>query len=337
MNNNAFSSVMVVGGGAWGTALATLTARAGISTRIWALEDEVVASINETHENKLFLAGTKLPENLVATSNLGDVDDAECVVFVVPAQFSRSVLSQMRELSGGKSMPVALCCKGIERDTGKMMTQVIEEVWPEAIPAVLSGPSFAIDVANNLPTAVTLACEDEVVGQRWLNTVNAQHFRPYLSSDLIGAELGGAVKNVLAIACGIVEGKQMGESARAALIARGFAEFQRFGVALGAERQTMAGLSGLGDLILTCSSRQSRNMSLGYEIGLGRSYEEIMAERITVSEGAATAKPLLELAASRDVDMPICRAVAQIVDGSLDVNQAIEALLNRPLREENSQ
>ncbi len=330
----AFSSVMVVGGGAWGTALASLTARSGIKTILWAREESVVSSINSSHVNEPFLPGITLPGSLLATSDLGQASEKAALVFVVPAQFARTILAEMNQLIGMTSVPVALCSKGIERDTGKLMSQVINEVWPSAIPAVLSGPSFAADVANGLPTAVTLACENEVIGKQWLETIGCPHFRPYLSDDLVGAELGGAVKNVLAIACGIVEGKGLGESARAALMARGFAEFQRLGVALGAQPQTMAGLSGLGDLILTCSSRQSRNMSLGLEIGQGRLVSDVLRERKTVSEGAATAEPVMKLARANGVEMPICSAIADIVAESTDVDSAMQALLTRPLREE---
>ncbi len=333
-DNMAFSSVLVAGGGAWGTALASLTARLGVPTTIWAREEEVVSSINERHQNDVFLTGLDLPENLVATSDLAAAKPFEAIIFVVPAQFSRGILEELSAITEKAAIPLALCCKGIERDTGKLMTQVLEESWPEAIPAVLSGPSFAADVATGLPTAVTLASANEEIGRKWLATIGQPHFRPYLSDDLIGAELGGAVKNVLAIACGIVEGKQLGESARAALIARGFAEFQRLGVALGAKPQTMAGLSGLGDLILTCSSRQSRNMSLGYEIGQGGAATDILARRKTVSEGAATARPVVELARQYNVEMPICEAVAEIVDGAVEVDKVITTLLTRPLRDE---
>lgn len=332
-----YQTILVAGGGSWGTALASLTARAGMATTLWARNEEVVSAINRAHENSVYLPGISLPESLAATTELdAALEAADAIVFVIPAQHARENLAEMRRLTGGRALPVALCCKGIERGTGALMTDVIAEAWPEAIPAILSGPSFAADVARGLPTAVTLACADMAAGERWAETIKAPHFRPYLTGDLIGAELGGAVKNVLAIACGVVEGKGLGESARAALMARGFAEFQRLGVALGAEAQTMAGLSGLGDLILTCSSRQSRNMSLGYEIGQGRTAREIVAERQTVSEGAASAGPLMKLAAAAGVDMPICAAVAELVDGRIGVDQAILGLLARPLRAESS-
>lgn len=329
-----FSSVAVIGGGAWGTALASLAARNGVATLLWAREPEVVDSVNRDHENRRFLPGMALPDALRATMVLSEAGDADAFIFVVPAQFTRSVLTDLRTASSVSEKPLILCSKGIEIATGSLLTEVLAAVWPEAVPAVLSGPSFAADVARGLPTAVTLAAADRDQGARWTATVSAPTFRPYLSDDLVGAELGGAIKNVLAIACGICEGKGFGESARAALMARGFAEFQRLGMAMGARPETMGGLSGLGDLILTCSSRQSRNMSLGYEIGQGGNAAAILAARDTVSEGAASAEPLQALAARHGVDMPICKAVADIVADRVPADDAIMSLLQRPLRQE---
>ena len=332
-NAQPFSSVAVVGGGAWGTALAHLCASNGVATTLWAREDSVVASISSDHENRDFLPGVPLAPSLKAESDLGMAAEQEAIIFVVPAQYARTVFSQLATITGDNT-PIALCSKGIERTTGMMMTEALSEVWPGSLPAVLSGPSFARDVASGMPTAVTLACADEDLGARWVATIGAPHFRPYLSDDLIGAELGGAVKNVLAIAAGAVEGRGLGESARAALIARGFAEFQRLGVALGAKAQTMAGLSGLGDLILTASSPQSRNMSLGLELGKGRTLSEILAERNSVSEGVASAAAVTDLAAKAGVDMPICAAVAALVDGAKTIDDIIADLLARPFKSE---
>ncbi|MEO1241319.1 MAG: NAD(P)H-dependent glycerol-3-phosphate dehydrogenase [Pseudomonadota bacterium] len=329
----SFASILVVGGGAWGTALAHLCAGNGVETTLWAREDKVVSAINSGHENTVFLPGVPLAPGLKATNEISAAANAEAIVFVSPAQHARAVLGELKHVAASDA-PIALCCKGIEQKTGLMMTETLSEVWPEARPAVLSGPSFARDVAMGLPTAVTLACADEALGKRWAATVGAMHFRPYLSVDLIGAELGGAVKNVLAIAAGVVEGRGLGDSARAALIARGFAEFQRLGVALGADAQTMAGLSGLGDLILTASSPQSRNMSLGIELGKGRMLQEVLKERNTVSEGVATAGAVTALAAKADIEMPICAAVAALVDGEKSVDQIIADLLARPIKTE---
>ncbi|WP_375201615.1 NAD(P)H-dependent glycerol-3-phosphate dehydrogenase [Hyphococcus sp.] len=335
MNSGApFQSVGVIGGGAWGTALASLCAANGVATTLWAREDAVIRAINERHENTEFLSGVPLPGSLKAAQSLGMAASSEAILFVVPAQFARPVFADLREATQAKPVPVALCSKGIEQSTGMMMTEVLSAVWPEAEPAVLSGPSFARDVAMGLPTAVTLAAGDPELGARWMATIGGPHFRPYLSDDLTGAELGGAVKNVLAIAAGVVVGRGLGESARAALIARGFAEFQRLGVALGAKKETMAGLSGLGDLILTASSPQSRNMSLGIELGKGRTLDEILSERNTVSEGVATAGAIHALAEKAGVEAPVCEAVAALVSGAKSVDEIIAALMARPLRSE---
>ncbi|WP_428407437.1 NAD(P)H-dependent glycerol-3-phosphate dehydrogenase [Hyphococcus sp.] len=335
MNPGApFQSVGVIGGGAWGTALASLCATNGVATTLWAREDAVIRSINTAHENSEYLPGVPLPESLKAAQSLGMAADCQAILFVVPAQFARPVFADLREATDGRPVPVALCSKGIERSSGLMMTEVLAGVWPEAEPAVLSGPSFARDVAMGLPTAVTLAARDKDTGARWMATLGGPGFRPYLSDDLTGAELGGAVKNVLAIAAGVVEGKGFGESARAALIARGFAEFQRLGVALGAKKETMAGLSGLGDLILTATSPQSRNMSLGIDLGKGRTLDEILSERNTVCEGVATAGAIHALAEKAGVEAPICEAVAALVSGAKSVDEIIAALMARPLKSE---
>lgn len=329
-----YSSLSVIGGGAWGTALAALCAANGVDTLLWAREDAVIDAINNRHENSVFLPGVPLPASLKALNSLGMAAASEAILFVVPAQFARAALADLRAAARNPALPVALCSKGVEQATGLLMTEVLAEVWPEAQPAVLSGPSFARDVALGLPTAVTLACADEALGRRWMASVGAPHFRPYLSTDLVGAELGGAVKNVLAIAAGAVVGKGLGESARAALIARGFAEFQRLGVALGARPETMAGLSGLGDLILTASSMQSRNMSLGVELGKGRALADILGERSSVSEGVASAAAVLALAKKAGVETPVCAAVADLVSGAKSLDDIIAQLLSRPFRSE---
>ena len=329
----AFEDVAIVGAGAWGTALASLCANNGSSALLWAREPEVANAINARQENQHYLPGVTLPASLFATPSLEDAADRAAIVFVVPAQFSRPVMKALGKVCPPK-MPVILCSKGVERGDSRLMTEVLKEVWPSAQPAVLSGPSFARDVAQGLPTAVTLACQDQAMGARWAATLGARHFRPYLSDDLIGAELGGAVKNVIAIAAGAVVGKKLGESARAALIARGFAEFQRLGRAMGAKAETMAGLSGLGDLILTAGSPQSRNMSLGMALGEGRPLEEILSERSSVSEGAASADAVVALAKRAQIEMPICAAVAALIRGDVSIDAAIDALLSRPFKNE---
>ena len=290
-------------------------------------------AINNQHENTEFLPGVALAESITASSEVADLSGTEAYLFVVPAQHARNVLSVLKT-HAALDAPVALCSKGIEQSNSLLMTEVLSQVWPSARPAVLSGPSFARDVATGLPTAVTLACPDKSLGGQWAATIGARHFRPYLTDDLIGAELGGAIKNVLAIAAGAVTGKGFGESARAALIARGFAEFQRLGMAMGAKPETMAGLSGLGDLILTASSAQSRNMSLGIELGKGRLVDDVLQERNTVSEGAASAAAVMVLSKRAGVEMPICESVADLVAGEKTIDQLIEDLLARPFKTE---
>jgi glycerol-3-phosphate dehydrogenase (NAD(P)+) len=319
----------VIGGGAWGTALAQVAAREGEPVLLWAREAEVVESINAAHENRLFLSGVALSPDIRATSSLGDLAGCEGLLVVAPAQHVRSVLAE----TPVGTTPLVLCAKGIEAGTRLFVGQVAQQVHPQAPIAVISGPTFAHEVAAGKPTAVTLACEDEELRGRLAQRLAGPAFRTYGSSDVTGAEIGGAVKNVLAIACGVVEGAGLGLNARAALIARGFAEMTRFGVARGAQPETLAGLSGLGDLVLTCSSANSRNFSLGVGLGQGRSAAELLADRKTVAEGAATAPVLLEAAAEVGVDMPVAEAVCALLDGA-DVRRVVEALLSRPLREE---
>ncbi|MFL6772862.1 MAG: NAD(P)H-dependent glycerol-3-phosphate dehydrogenase [Sphingomicrobium sp.] len=320
----------VIGGGAWGTALAQVASAGGHETLLWALEDGVVHSVNRRHENSLFLAGVPLNDTIRATSSLADLDDCDAWLVVTPAQHMRAVLE--RAPKAGKAL--VLCSKGIEERSGALLHQVASEVCPDCEVAVLSGPTFAHEVARGLPTAVTLAAGDSVLAERLRDRIAQPTFRVYVSDDVAGAEVGGAVKNVLAIACGVVEGKGLGQNARAALIGRGFAEMTRFGLASGARRETLAGLSGLGDLVLTCSSTSSRNFSLGLGIGQGRSAAELLADRTTVAEGAFTAPVLARLARDKGIDMPIVEAVDALIAGRADVDQVLEALLSRPPRAE---
>jgi len=253
---------------------------------------------------------------------------------VSPAQHMRSVLKELApHIENGK--PIILCAKGVEQKTNRLLTEVLHEVLPQASAAVLSGPSFAAEVARGQPTAVTLACANEGIAEGLAQAIGLPTFRPYYSSDLIGAEIGGAVKNVLAIACGIVAGKSFGDSARAALTTRGFAELTRLGIAMGAKAETLMGLSGLGDLILTCNSPKSRNMSLGMALGEGKTLDEIMGARNSVSEGVHSATAVVELARKYNVEMPIAEGVASIVTGKAQVNDVITSLLARPFRSEN--
>ena len=320
----------IIGGGAWGTALAQVAAAGGRETLLWALEPEVVDSINAAHENAAFLAGVPLDPAIRATSSLGDLDDSDALLVVTPSQHMRAVL----ERTGDCAKPLVLCSKGIEEKSGKLLHEVAKAACPAAQVAVLSGPTFAHEVAKGLPTAVTLAAEDQALAERLRDRIKQPAFRIYLSDDVAGAEIGGAVKNVLAIACGVVEGKGLGQNARAALIGRGFAEMTRFGLAFGAKRETLAGLSGLGELVLPCSSTSSRNYSLGKGIGEGRSAAELMANRKTVAEGAFTAPVLARLAKEKGIDMPIVDAVDALVGGRAQVDEVLEALLSRPPRAE---
>ena len=319
----------VIGGGAWGTALASVAAREGEPVLLWAREPEVVEAINAGHENPLFLAGVPLPRSIQATGTIGDLSGCEALLVVSPAQFVRATLSELR----AGDTPLVLCAKGIEAGTRLLISEVAHQVQPTAPIAVLSGPTFAHEVAAGQPTAVTLACADEAIGERLADRLAGPTFRPYASNDVVGAEIGGAVKNVLAIACGVVEGAGLGQNARAALIARGFAEMTRFGLARGARAETLAGLSGLGDLVLTCSSTSSRNFSLGVGLGQGKVARDLLADRRTVAEGAFTAPVLREAAAEAGVDMPVTEAVCALLEG-MDVRAVVEALLARPLTRE---
>ncbi|MDZ4362250.1 NAD(P)H-dependent glycerol-3-phosphate dehydrogenase [Brevundimonas sp.] len=328
-----FRTAGVIGGGAWGTALAQVTAWAGLDTLLQARETEVVESITARRVNEAFLPGVTLDPGIAVTADLADLADRDIILAVPPAQHMRATLEAFRP-HYRPGVPIVLCSKGIERGSLKLMTEVLAETLPGAPAAVLSGPSFAAEVARGLPSAVTLACADEALGEELLWTLSAPGFRPYLATDLIGAEAGGAVKNVLAIACGIVEGRGLGRSAHAALITRGFAEMTRLAVALGGRAETVAGLCGLGDLVLTCSSPQSRNMSLGLALGQGLSVEEALAGKRSVAEGYQSAPAVRDLAAALGVEMPICTALAALLNGETSVDMVIDNLLSRPLRAE---
>lgn len=323
----------VIGAGAWGTALAQICVRGGLQTRLWAREPEVVESITSRRENTMFLPGIALDPALAVTGDLADLAGCDLILSVAPAQHTRSALSAFAP-HARPGVPVVLCSKGVERGSLKLMTTVLAETLPHATPAVLSGPSFAGEAARGLPVAVTLACPDAAVGQRLLEALAGPNFRPYLSDDLIGAEVGGALKNVLAIACGISEGRELGRSAHAALITRGFAEIVRVAGALGGKAETAAGLCGLGDLVLTCSSPQSRNMSVGLALGRGMTLAEALSGKLSVAEGVESAPAVKELIARLGVEAPICQAVAAILAGELGVDEALAGLLSRPLKSE---
>jgi glycerol-3-phosphate dehydrogenase (NAD(P)+) len=326
-------SISIIGGGAWGTALAQTLSYNDTAVTLWAREPEIVEDINARHVNRVFLPGVDLNMSIRATGELAKVATADAILAVAPAQHLRGVLTELaRHLPNG--VPIVICSKGIEQETGKFMGDVLEDVMPQAVRAVLSGPSFAADVARGLPSALTLACRNEVVGRALAASLSSRQMRLYWSSDVLGAELGGSVKNVLAIAAGIVEGRGLGTSAHAAIVTRGFAELRRFGEVMGARPETLLGLSGLGDLILTCGSAQSRNMSLGRGLGEGRTLAEILGSRSAVTEGVYTAAALVRLARKKNVEMPIAEAVHEIIEGRLGVDEAISGLMQRPLKAE---
>ena len=328
-----FKTAGVIGAGAWGTALAQVAGWAGLDVLLQAREPEVVESIRTRRINEAFLPGVVIDDHVSVTGDLADLGACDLILAVPPAQHMRSTL-QAFAAHHRPGVPVILCSKGIERGSLKLMTDVLAETLPAAPAAVLSGPSFAGEVARGLPSAVTLACADEALGEALMGTLSAPGFRPYLATDLIGAEVGGAIKNVLAIACGIAEGRGLGRSAHAALITRGFAEMTRMGVALGGRAETVAGLCGLGDLVLTCSSPQSRNMSLGLALGQGQTVEQALAGKRSVAEGYESAPAVRELATKMGVDMPISLAVAALLNGETTVEGMIGSLLSRPLKAE---
>lgn len=322
--------VGIIGGGAWGTALAAVMAQIHAEVLIWAREPDVVEGINNANENAAFLAGIKLSPTIRATADLAQMADCGALLVVTPAQHVRATLTALPATTA----PLLLCAKGIEAETQLLVSDIAAQTRPDNPLAVLSGPTFAHEVAAGKPTAITLATSNQALGSILMRLIAAPTFRPYWSDDIIGAEIGGAVKNVLAIGCGVVDGAGLGLNARAALIARGFAEMQRYGLARGGRAETLAGLSGLGDLVLTCSSENSRNFSLGRGLGQGRPAAELLADRRTVAEGAFTAPVLLQSAAQLKVDMPIVAAVCALLDGSATVGDVTTALLARPLKAE---
>jgi len=301
---------------------------------VQAHEAEVANAINNAHENTAFLPGVRLDDGIRATTDVTEAVQTDAVLLVAPAQFLRSVCEAAKP-HWKPGTPAIICAKGIEQNTFQLMSDVVSDVLGDAAPvAILSGPTFAIEVARDMPTALTLACADEKLGQHLCSSLSSRCFRTYYSNDVIGAQLGGAVKNVMAIACGIVEGRAMGDNARAALVTRGLAEIARLGNVLGADEHTLMGLSGLGDLTLTCNAMQSRNFSLGVLLGQGRSLADILAERKAVTEGVFTAAAVTELARRKQVDMPICQAVDGVLNHGVDLDAIITGLLSRPLNSE---
>ena len=329
-----FNHFGVIGGGAWGTALAIALHRAGRRVTLWARNAEVVEAINKEHVNKLYLPHAELNPVIRATASMQDVAACDTWLLVAPAQYTRDMCKQLAALKVDKEIPVVVCAKGIEQNTLMLPGAVAAEVLPHHPVAVLSGPTFASEVAREQATAFTLACRDEALGKSLAQAIGSKAFRPYYSPDIVGAQVGGAIKNILAIACGIVTGYRMGDNARAALVTRGLAEIMRLGVALGGKEETMNGLSGLGDLVLTCSSMQSRNMSLGVALGEGATLQEILGARSSVAEGVFSASAAVALAQKLNVDMPITAAVDAVLNHKAAVADTIADLLARPLKSE---
>ena len=341
----AFQRFGVIGGGAWGTALAAALRRAGRDVLLWAREPEVVMEINSQHINSTFLPDVRLDPAITATGNLTDLANCDAWLLVTPVQHTRSICRQLAKLAlpphpdplpqgEREKQPILICAKGIEQQTLALPSAMVQVELPLHPVAILSGPTFAAEVAADHPTALTLACADHALATQLAGAISSPKFRPYVSDDVIGAQIGGAIKNVLAIACGIVAGLELGDNTRAALITRGLAELMRLGTALGAKPETLMGLSGLGDLVLTCGSTQSRNMSLGYALGQGKTLSDILGSRASVAEGVTTAAAAVALAARHHVEMPIVSAVDQVLNHNAAVTDMVTALLNRPLKAE---
>ncbi len=326
-------TIGIIGGGAWGTALAQSFASSGKNCVLWALEAEVVSSINTSHENKLYLAGVPLHQNIRATDDLSDVAQTDAILVVTPAQHLRKSLSALKTVVA-IGVPLIICAKGVEIETGVLLSQIAQEILPENPLGILTGPTFAAEIARGLPSAVTLAMNDKELAEKITAALSTKNLRMYASGDIVGAQVGGAVKNVIAIACGIIEGKKLGDSARAALVTRGLAEISRLTTALGGKKETLMGMCGVGDLILTCSSMQSRNFSLGVALGQGKSAAEILGSRNSVTEGVHTAKALVVMAKNNAVDMPVSDAVNKCLNEGANVDEMITKMLERPVKSE---
>lgn len=327
------SRIGIIGAGAWGTSLASVLQRAGNDIVLQAHEVETADSINVDHINGPFLPGVLLDPKIYSTTNLDKATNADAVLLVTPAQHLRAVCEKAAP-GWSDDVPAIICTKGIEQNSYALMSEVVAATLPRKPMAILSGPTFAIEVARGLPTAVALACNDEALGKILMEYMNSRHFRIYRSGDVVGAQIGGAVKNVIAIACGIVEGRGLGENARSALVTRGLAEMIRLGVAKGARPETLSGLSGLGDLTLTCYSMKSRNFSLGVALGQGKALDKILGERTSVAEGVYSASSVTGLAGELGIEVPICDAVNDVINNAGDIDTSISELLSRPLKEE---
>jgi glycerol-3-phosphate dehydrogenase (NAD(P)+) len=330
----SFTTVGVIGAGAWGTALAQSVQTGGRDVLLWAREAELVDTLNTAHENTLYLPGVALDPALRATASFEALRQADVLLVVAPTQHVRAVISAFDASGANRGQPLVLCDKGIEQKTLALPSSILAEVAPKNPIAILSGPTFAAEVARGLPTAVTLAAADPTLGRALAEAIGSRTLRPYLSDDIIGTQIGGAIKNVIAIACGIAYGCRLGDNARAALITRGLAEMVRLGLALGGKRETLMGLSGMGDLVLTCSSLQSRNMSLGAALGEGKDLASILAGRTSVAEGVWTSSAAIALATQHAIDMPIAAAVDAILNRGASVADTIQTLLARPWKTE---
>ncbi|HYD16856.1 MAG TPA: NAD(P)H-dependent glycerol-3-phosphate dehydrogenase [Patescibacteria group bacterium] len=333
---SGIQNIAVIGGGSWGTALAHILSQAGRDVTLYARDAGLADKINNTHENPVYLAGAKLHDRLRATASLETaLQKAQLCLLVTPTQYLRETLKKLQpHLPAG--IPLVNASKGIEMTTGYLLSEVAAELLPGHPYAAFSGPTFATEAVRGLPTAITLATSaDEKTAQGWANALRGRTFRPYLSDDVIGVEIAGALKNVIAIACGIVEGRGLGQNAKAAVMTRGIAEIRRLGVKRGAKPETFLGLAGLGDLTLTCSSMTSRNYSLGFELGQGKPLQQILAERKSVSEGVTTSWAVADYAEQHGVDMPICLAVRHVLHNGANVDEIVQGLLSRDLKNEN--
>ena len=329
---NEIEHIGIVGAGAWGTALGAAAARAGRRVTLWAREEEVVVSVNSVRENTRFLPGISLEGAITASGDGAALEGCDLILLAMPAQNLRTVAANFAPYF--KNAPLVICAKGVELESGALMSEVAHEVVGDRPLAILSGPTFAHEVARGLPSAVTLACADNALGAAIAAALGGTTFRPYLSDDMVGAQIGGALKNVMAIAAGIAIGRGLGENARAAIMTRGFAEMVRLARAKGGRIETLAGLSGLGDLVLTCSSAQSRNFSLGSALGGGESLADILAARESVAEGVTSAPAMVALGKILAVELPIAEAVDAVLHKGADINVTIATLLARPFRPE---
>lgn len=321
------NEIGIIGAGAWGTALAAVAARTEARVTLWAREEEVVQTINDKAENSLFLPNISLPRNIYATSDLQEIAGSNLIVIVIPSQHVRSIAEQLQSLSLNSAIPLVIASKGIENESNKLMSEVIGEILPGHPISIISGPTFAAEVAKNEPSAISLSCKDSAIGNQLVTSLSNDHFKLFYNNDIVGAQIGGSVKNILAIGCGIATGLGKGDNVNATLMTLGLAEMGRFSVAKGGDKATNMELCCVGDLVLTCSSMQSRNMSLGYQLGRGSSLSEILSQRKTVAEGVATSKSVHHLSKELSVEMPICNQIYRILHHGEPAASLLDAIL----------